>query len=185
MSRTGQLFFSPGNACPQYLGGLPYDAACEVFSLGVVVAEVLTGQAQRPGLHDGDSDTVAAMVPDQRAGEWSPVVVAALRELVGGCLQKHSRRIPTMVLVLRRLTALLKEHCSWSTAELRMEQELARLRASLDSVELLQVVEQRQAAAQREAAKRHCAVCLDDFDSAAGVECGGCGEAAAMKIFYW
>ena len=125
MSRTGQLFFSPGYACPQYLGGQPYDAACEVF----------TGKAQRPGLHDGDSDTVAAMAADQRAGEWSPAVVAALRELVGGCLQKHSRRIPTVVLVLRRLTAVLREHCSWSAAELRMEQELARLRASLDCAE--------------------------------------------------
>ncbi len=105
--------------CPAYVSGKarPFEARCEVFSFGLVMAEVLTGKIQGSNSEDGVTvdhaqDVVKIKDADARAGAWPRQCVNKLCQLIAGCCQLIiKRRIPDMATVLRQLRSLRDQFC--------------------------------------------------------------------------
>ncbi len=113
--------------CPAYVSGKarPFEARCEVFSFGLVMAEVLTGKIQGSHGVDHGQDGVEYHDADVRAGAWPRECVDKLCELITGCCQVIiKRRIPDIATVLRQLRALRDQFCPVS--ELAVQRMIAK-----------------------------------------------------------
>jgi hypothetical protein len=121
--------------CPKYAsGGSEYDAKSENFSFGIVLLELLLGRLQGNRENDLygiyiDEETPISNDLDMRAGPWIPECAEQLEALARECLSKYSKRIATMMAVMRRLVELEKEFCR-ATAEIvrltRLAEEMKR-----------------------------------------------------------
>jgi tRNA A-37 threonylcarbamoyl transferase component Bud32 len=83
---------------PEQVEGAPVDARADVYSLGVVLYEMLTGSAP----FDGDSDAAIALARLQRAPRplhtLAPAVPDALEAVVARAMQRRpTDRYPTMI----------------------------------------------------------------------------------------
>ena len=139
-STLGQRFGTPLYMDPFYLVDGVYTAKSEIYSFGIVIAEVLTGSLQ--GINDtryhSDTDT-DELVPDKRLVDNPfPVECAqVLQELVLNCLKSPKKRISSMAAVMRQLLELESKHCMHSEEEAHLavmvqslEEEVQQLRLS-------------------------------------------------------
>ena len=129
---------TPGYMCPKYaMGGVGFDAKCEVFSVGVVLLELITGKVQGSGPDSGlyfqYVEEEEPVVPDARAGAWQDACHEGLTCLAFECLAKYGKRIAAMMTVLRRLRALEDAHCKQTEEEARQARELVRLQGQKDA----------------------------------------------------
>ena len=72
-TRTGMRFGTPGYRCPPYCESGEYDATSEIYSLGVVLSELLTGQDGK--FYDRDTVEDERLAADERAGQWPAELV--------------------------------------------------------------------------------------------------------------
>src|SRR5256714_1311264 len=87
-SKETPLLGSPAYWCPEQIMGKPQDARSDIFSLGVVLYEMVTGR--RPFDSDslqGSCSRILASTP-LPASHANPSVPAALNDLISSCLAK-------------------------------------------------------------------------------------------------
>jgi hypothetical protein len=174
--------------CPDYMSDGVYTSRSEIFSLGLVIAELLTGHLHLDPkapqkLRLSTQRVVLGTPADARAGEWPGDAVQQLKALAGRCTAHDIEERPTdMATVVRELRALLERHCFASAGEASdaMIAELAAARAQLDRMRLDQQFQDMQRA--RDAAPQlQCCVCKDDVAASDGCACSG---AAPVRHFY-
>lgn len=130
--------------CPAYSSGeiADYDAKCEVFSYGIVLLEILTGQMQGCLNDDGErllldkclAENSAASV-DRRV-EWPQGVVDDVLMLAKECVAPYQRRIGSMMTVMRRMESMSNKQYTSNTAELELLEENDQLLARLAALQL-------------------------------------------------
>ena len=166
--------------CPDYMADGVYTARSEIFSLGLVMAELLTGHlhldAKAPQKLRLSTERVLRGIPaDARAGAWPGDAVQQLKALVGRCPAGDIEERPAdMATVVRELRALLEQHCPASASEAgdAMIAELAAARAQLDRMRLDQQFQDMQRA-RAAAPQLQCCVCMETFSASQGCTCSG------------
>ena len=162
--------------CPVYMRNGSYTAKSEIFSLGIVLAEMLTGRLQGLQKMDLSIPRVLRGTPaDARAGEWPDDAVQQLKALAGRCTAHDIEERPAeMATVVRELRALLERHCPASAGEAgdAMIAELAAARAQLDRMRLDQQFQDMQRA-RAAAPQLQCCVCMEDVAASDGCTCSG------------
>lgn len=172
---TSQIFGTPGYICPQYCMGCPYDAKADVYSFGIVLAELLTGQLQNPP-EVILQQSLLQLGADARAGEWPANVVNALQRISLGCTANHNVRTPSMAIVVQELrtvcdacqeTDLDRAHCEEIMQLYRQHQHLVveealQVRSTIRAQALLLRRQLRQ-----------CGICFLECTVFDGVECNG------------
>jgi serine/threonine protein kinase len=141
ISGTGMVLGTPAYMAPEQAMGRPLDARSDVFSLGVVLYEALTGQ--RPFSPEGFSDAVAdilervVQLEPARLRALNPAVPSAIEEIVWQALQKDpSRRFQTAENFVRALGAAAQQRAAdiATARELSalVSTKMAALRSSLE-----------------------------------------------------
>ena len=174
LSLADARFGTPQYMCPSYLKFGIYDAKSEIFSFGIVTAEVLTDCMQSSSLDNpndfSEEDVIDNKGADARAGDWPAEVIAELKDLAKACTAKPSKRIGNMTTVMQRLGDLAG-HYAPDTADQTADQ-LAEARKALDALKLNEefLAMQRDKA---ECASVECCTCFDSHPADAGVACSG------------
>lgn len=139
--------------CPDYKSneGMTYDAKCDIFSFGIVLLELLTGEMQ--GFFNKDKVEIllevflkerGAVSADSRV-QWPTAIVDDILSLARECVAPHQTRISSMTAVLHRLEAMSNKHYTPSTTEIDLLQQKELLSARLAALELLVEVKAMQA----------------------------------------
>lgn len=91
-TRPGMFFGTPGYVSPEQIQHQPTDHRTDIFSLGVVLYEALTGRAPFRG--DSPGQTLSATLFDEPAqvSQLRPGLTAAIDEVVRACMDKNSER---------------------------------------------------------------------------------------------
>lgn len=111
VTATGVIVGTPGYMAPEQVrGDDEVGPAADVFSLGCVVYECLTGQPPFRGRHPTATFSKILMEPAPRVRESGVRVSVDLDALVQRMLAKDPARRPPDALALKRETALLLEH---------------------------------------------------------------------------
>lgn len=163
--------------CPYYGAGeiVAYDAKCDVFSFGIVLLELLTGQLQGNINKDGKQvmlhtlllEEGTLLAADQRV-RWPCDLVDDILALARECVAPYQRRIGRMMTVLHGLEAMTNKHNTLSTTELRLLEENDHLLGRLAALEL-----QEDIKAMRAIENTHrCMGCFDcDVPVSKGITC--------------
>ena len=130
--------------CPAYSSGeiAEYDAKCEVFSYGIVLLELLTGQLQGSFNDDGEQSMLDKCLAENRGllvdrrVEWPQGVVDDVLMLAKECVAPYQRRIGSMMTVMRRMEAMSNKQFTSSTAEFELLEENDTLLARLTALQL-------------------------------------------------
>ncbi len=106
LTTPGMILGTVPYMSPEQLRGQPVDARSDIFSFGVVLYEMLTGQAafQR----NTDAETIGAILHEQppELSSIDPRMPSALVRVVNGCLAKDAdKRYQTVQQVTRDLNA--------------------------------------------------------------------------------
>jgi hypothetical protein len=107
LTRTGVVLGTPRYLSPEQIEGLEPDARADLYALGVVLFEMLTGQPPFSGSTDmaTAAQHLNAAPPDVRA--MQPAVPAPFGELVCALLAKRPADRPTSAVIVRQaLTAI-------------------------------------------------------------------------------
>ena len=146
--------------------GEPYDATCEVFSFGIVIAELLTGKLQGQPTHNGRKlflESVIEEVSVDGRAEFPQDCTKELHQLAKDCTLPYEDRIPDMITVMRRLHLMKRQFCTEN--ESRTVEDLNSLKAQL---EVMKVQENFNAMQM----KRTCVICCYDATTLCnGIEC--------------
>src|SRR5258708_7850327 len=93
MTQTGAALGSPKYMSPEQVAGVPVDGRADLFSLGVVLYEMLTGR--NPFVREGDTTPLPVMhrisvEPHPRVRALDPAIPAAFERIVGRALAKQA-----------------------------------------------------------------------------------------------
>jgi len=169
-TRTGQMYGTPGYMCLQYLNTGDYDAKSEVYSFGVVLAELLSGIRSGTEIngekffYNDEPEIHKNISPDLRAGDWPQEVVDVWRGLLAICLCNRKQRVSGINTLLRQLKELENKFCP---SAMRNDERIASLRAEVDKVRLKETVDERN----RRQAMRRCVQCSDELEGTKGIAC--------------
>jgi serine/threonine protein kinase len=88
LTRAGSLLGTPAYMSPEQARGLDVDARTDVFSFGVVLYEMMTGE--RPFTGETTQDVLTAVMRDtpRRASERNPLLPADVDRVIERCLEK-------------------------------------------------------------------------------------------------
>ena len=160
--------------CKQYLGApqMDYDAKCDIYSFGIVLCEILTGESQTFINEDGDlrfePDTIDSLIPDSRAGEWPVECVQSLLSLIKSCLAKRAQRLPSMADVFRVLLDIKIRFGTPSEMEEELVKENMALQAEIARGRDEQELRERIAEAEE---MKECPCCMIEYRLSDGVSC--------------
>jgi eukaryotic-like serine/threonine-protein kinase len=92
LTDPGSVMGTIGYMSPEQARGLPVDGRSDVFSLGVVLFEILTGR--RPFERETSADTISAILKEDppHLTDVAPKVPGALERIVMHCLEKTPER---------------------------------------------------------------------------------------------
>ncbi|MCA9651985.1 MAG: serine/threonine protein kinase [Myxococcales bacterium] len=107
LTATGIVLGTSGYVAPEQLMGLPAEPASDLYSLGVVAFEVLTGLAVPPG----------ELGPEQLPpiGRLRPGIPAPLESLVAACLDRDPRQRPASAAAVAHTLQALADPARVST----------------------------------------------------------------------
>jgi len=86
LTGTGMLLGTVGYMAPEQVRGQPVDPRTDIFALGVVICEMLTGAA--PFRRETSAETLAAILKDDPPG-LPPAVPTAVDRVIRRCLEKR------------------------------------------------------------------------------------------------
>ena len=109
---TGATFGTPAYVAPERLDGKPAEPATDVYGLGVLLFEMVTGEPPYPV--DTWEELAAARVAGP--GRLPADVPAAFRDLVGRCLAEDPADRPTAAETRRAVAALAEDPADRPTA---------------------------------------------------------------------
>ena len=179
---TGSRFGTPGYTCDRYSkrANVPYDVKCDIFSFGVVLLELYTGQLQGSN-HDYLLEQMLGedglLLPDERMAigtRWPEEAAKQFIQLASECVAMYPKRRSDMRAVVSTLSDICSLHqttaleSSLLRAHEHMVMENERLRLQLD-------VSRHVQESQEKESMHDCCVCLNNFPRSSGVLCDGDG----------
>lgn len=113
LTRTGQFLGSPGYMAPEQIRGAALDARCDIYALGAMLFEMLSGHA--PFVRKGAIDTLMAHVHDEvpsfaqlNAGLDVPAELeAVVRQCLAKAPQDRPQDMSALMALLRKAVAHL------------------------------------------------------------------------------
>ena len=109
-THPGQLIGTPGYMSPEQLFGRGVDRRTDVYSLGVILFELVTGQRPLPGKSVLALRLAALTVPWPRASDLNPAVPAGVSDLISSALAHDPAERPSAEMVRDELDALMAGH---------------------------------------------------------------------------
>jgi serine/threonine-protein kinase len=110
LTRTGMLVGTINYMSPEQVSGLPPTPACDVYALGIIFYEMVTGRHAFPGDTITEiADKILVSAPDQPA-QYRPGIPDELNGLIMQMLSKESTRRPSAAVVLNRLKTVILSH---------------------------------------------------------------------------
>jgi serine/threonine protein kinase/tetratricopeptide (TPR) repeat protein len=104
----GRLAGTPAYMAPEVLRGHPATLQSDLYSLGVIFFEMLTGRRPFSGVSFEDLRGAVLNGPSPRAHEWNPDVPAALGELVAKTMARVTReRLPSAQALLEGIARVV------------------------------------------------------------------------------
>jgi serine/threonine protein kinase/Tol biopolymer transport system component len=87
LTEPGAVLGTVGYMAPEQVRGLPADARSDIFSLGVVLLELVTGR--RPFQKETAAETMTAILREEPAGLSEAAIPPPLERLIRHCLEKN------------------------------------------------------------------------------------------------
>jgi serine/threonine-protein kinase len=106
-THPGQLIGTPGYMSPEQLFGRSVDYRTDIYSLGVILFELVAGQRPSQGQGLAALRLAALRMPPPRASDLNPAVPAALSDLIAMALSREPAARPSAELFRAELDALL------------------------------------------------------------------------------
>ena len=159
-----------------------YDVKSEIYSFGIVIAEVFSGRLQNRRGVLIDRDTVEDITPDERAGACPEGLAFALQGLSQRCVTAYKKRVDSMAVVMHELRLLVAQFAPDESADekesaaerLRLREEIALLKAQLsqqrESAGVFLMVGGGGSGGGGEATQ-DCLICGDPFTRPQGLLC--------------
>ena len=86
MTQTGAVLGTPYYMSPEQVKGLPADHRSDIFSLGVILYQMATGELPYPGATPYEVMIQRTLRPPRPAGEVNPELPSYLRRIIERCL---------------------------------------------------------------------------------------------------
>jgi interleukin-1 receptor-associated kinase 4 len=184
---AGGALGTPGYMCPRYCRTGKYSEKAEVFSVGIVVTELLLGKTttREHDLYEAylDPDEAEEELDiaclDVRAGEWPESLASELIAIATSCVGPVKKR-PTMLKLLTSLRALERQYCSPTLEDLQQrmialqqqgEEKYMALQQQLEDQHRREEAARQAEDAARAAAQRTCCICFCEAPVLEGIEC--------------
>ncbi|MDX2153443.1 MAG: serine/threonine-protein kinase [Bryobacteraceae bacterium] len=107
LTQTGMVMGTPEHLPPEVLQGRPADETSEVWSLGVLAYELVTGRLPFDGGADNELFRAILSEPPQAPSRYAPGLPPQLEEVILRCLEKNPakryRDVPTLRRALNRI----------------------------------------------------------------------------------
>jgi serine/threonine-protein kinase len=103
ITRTGEIIGTPGYLSPEQLKGEPATEATDVFALGLMGYEILTGEGPFTGRTQRETIMRSLREPPMPLQNLRPEVDAGLAELLEKCLAKEPEKRPSAAFVAKAL----------------------------------------------------------------------------------
>jgi len=111
LTRAGEILGTPDYMSPEQVRGEPADPRCDVFTLGVVFFEMLSGALPFLGATSFEAMILRTRAPARPLRALAPHAPLELATLVGRCLSREKAdRPPTARDVVRELDRAAAEH---------------------------------------------------------------------------
>ncbi len=133
LTHTGSVLGTPLSMAPEQIRGERPDTRTDLYALGVLLFQLLTGQPPFQGMTQHEVEEQHLHAPPPRASEYAPVP-AALDAVVQRCMEKRREdRFPDVRAALETLRHAVRGHSSPSRLEQAVALYLeARLEGALD-----------------------------------------------------
>ena len=165
-SRSGARVGTSMYLCPDYKSNeaMLYDARSDIFSFGIVLLELLTGQLQ--GCVNEDGDKVMLDITLKEMGElrsdnriqWPAILADDILMLAKECVAPYQERITNMTTVTHKLVAMSNKHDTPSNTEIDLIEENDLLLARVAALQLQMDLEEMQSME----VTHKCMMCFDD-----------------------
>lgn len=103
ITRTGEIIGTPGYLSPEQLKGEPATEATDVFALGLMAYEILTGEGPFTGKTQRETIIRSLREPPTPLRTLKPDVDPALADLLERCLAKDPEKRPSASFLVRAL----------------------------------------------------------------------------------
>lgn len=132
LTHTGSVLGTPLSMAPEQIRGEPPDVRTDLYALGVLLFQLVTGRPPFPGATQHEVEEQHLHAPPPRASEYAPVPTA-LDAVIQRCMEKRREaRYPDVGAVLEelrrgvlgRFSPTAQEHAVALYAEARVEGEL-------------------------------------------------------------
>lgn len=133
-TQSGLLIGSPGYMAPEQVLGKPVDGRADIYSLGLVMFEMLTGKNPMDRGHAGATLMAHLDEPRPRAREVRCDIAPELDAIINACLAKNPEdrfaEVPALMRAMRIAASCISKHSRVpaSTGESTLRKELPRFK---------------------------------------------------------